>query len=144
MYVHCDMRICDVSDPNSKCTVGCSPRDHSPQVHDVIPPFSRRLTSRGDVPESVARPDVGHPYIHRPIRGRGDVPETRWRRDVSQAGSSSGAYPSTGGQLRFTNDQGNEGALSHNWLWNLTFPHIQIFIRSYKSNKFEETPCLGH
>ncbi|XP_071791435.1 uncharacterized protein [Asterias amurensis] len=84
VYVHCDMRICDASDPNSKCAMGCDAGSQTPSPDDVIPP-------------------------NRPIRGDTPLSGTRSRlvrkRDVSQVGSSSDAYPSTGGLLRMVNDQ---------------------------------------
>ena len=84
------MRICDVNDLNSKCTMGCNADDQSPTEtlphdNDVIPSYNG--PSRGDVPLS----EMG------PRRGK---------RDVSRVGpASSGAYPSTGGQLRLLSEQ---------------------------------------
>ncbi|XP_022103149.1 uncharacterized protein LOC110985951 [Acanthaster planci] len=87
VYVHCDMRICDVNDPNSRCTMGC----------DSDSPSSPGIPSPDD---NVLRPEVPN---------RGDVPHSelpqRRKRDLTRVGSSSAAYPSTGGQLRFDGEK---------------------------------------
>ncbi|XP_038073606.1 uncharacterized protein LOC119741782 [Patiria miniata] len=88
VYVHCDMRICDVNDPNSRCTMGCDSEDQSPTEAQSEDNNELR-------PEAPSRGDVPHSEL---VFGRG-------KRDVSRVGSSSAAYPSTGGQLRLGGEQ---------------------------------------